>query len=436
MKLVVVVVFLILTVGSALVSWWLGRRRERSHAAILELSFAEGLSEPPSLHPVIDPHACIGTAACVAACPEGGILGIVKGRAALIEPSRCIGHGACFAACPAHAIDLVFGTERRGVEIPHVKPDFETNVHDLYIAGELGGMGLVRNAMSQGAQAAGSIASALAARPAHDMEYDVAVIGAGPAGLAASLAAKRAGLRTVTLEQDAIGGTVYHYPREKMVVTRPFEIPGYGRIEAREIQKEELLRLWHDVIQRTGIEIRVGERVEAVVSEDDGFSIETECDRYRAACVLLAIGRRGSPRKLGVPGEELTHVTYSLGDPAEVRKKTVLVVGGGNSALEAAGKLSDPLLGNTVTLSYRGLAFGRATEANRRHIKDFAEAGRLAVLTNSEVARIEPLHVDVRVKDVITRVLAEKVYILIGGKLPTELLQSLGVDVDVKFGTV
>jgi thioredoxin reductase (NADPH) len=435
MKLTVVIVFLFLTVGSALASWWFNRRKEHRYAATLERSIAEGLDEPPSLHPSIDPDACIGTAACVSACPEGGILGIVKGRAALIEPSRCIGHGACFAACPTHAIQLVFGTERRGVEIPHVKSDFETNVHGVYIAGELGGMGLVRNAMSQGAQAVESIASSLAARGEHDLEYDLAIIGAGPAGIAASLAAKRAGLRLVTLEQDAIGGTVYHYPREKMVITQPFEIPGYGHIAAGEIQKEDLLELWQDVIRTTGIEIRVRERVTAVEAENDGFAIETERGRYSAAYLVLAIGRRGSPRKLSVPGEELPHVTYSLGDPSELRGKTILVVGGGNSALEAAIALTDPLLGNSVTLSYRSAAFGRATIANRQRIEDLAHDDRLTILTGSEVTNIEPDRARIRQDGTATTIPAERVYIMIGGKLPTELMQRLGVSVDVKFGS-
>jgi thioredoxin reductase (NADPH) len=435
MKLTVVIVFLFLTVGSALASWWFNRRKEHRYAATLERSIAEGLDEPPSLHPTIDPDACIGTAACVSACPEGGILGIVKGRAALIEPSRCIGHGACFAACPTHAIQLVFGTERRGVEIPHVKSDFETNVHGVYIAGELGGMGLVRNAMSQGAQAVESIASSLAARGEHDLEYDLAIIGAGPAGIAASLAAKRAGLRLVTLEQDAIGGTVYHYPREKMVITQPFEIPGYGHIAAGEIQKEDLLALWQDVIRTTGIEIRVRERVTAVEAENDGFAIETERGRYSAAYLVLAIGRRGSPRKLSVPGEELPHVTYSLGDPSELRGKTILVVGGGNSALEAAIALTDPLLGNSVTLSYRSAAFGRATIANRQRIEDLAHDDRLTILTGSEVTNIEPDRARIRQDGTATTIPAERVYIMIGGKLPTELMQRLGVSVDVKFGS-
>lgn len=435
MKLAAIVVFLLLTAGSALVSWRLGLRQEKRNAVKLERSVADGLNEPPSLHPVIDPHACIGTAACVSACPEGGILGIVKGRAALLEPSRCIGHGACFAACPTRAIALVFGTERRGVEIPHVKSDFETNVPGLYIAGELGGMGLVRNAMSQGLRAVESIAGSLAAGAEHGLDYDVAIIGAGPAGIAASLAAKRAGIRAVTLEQEAIGGTVYHYPRQKMVVTRPFDVPGYGRIEAREIRKEELLRIWLDVIRATGIEIRVRERVLAVVPETKGFAVETAGGRYRAARVILAIGRRGSPRKLRIPGEESPHVTYSLGDPAGVRGQSVLVVGGGNSALEAAIELSSPLLANTVTLSYRGAAFGRATQANRQRIDDLVNGNRLTLLTNSEVTRIEPRQAHIRQVDSVTTVPAERVYILIGGSLPTELLQRVGVTVEAKFGT-
>ena len=435
MKLSIILVFLVLTVGSALVSWWLSQRKERGHSATLERSTAEGLDEPPSLHPIIDPHACIGTAACVPVCPEGNILGIVNGRATLIEPSRCIGHGACFAACPAHAIQLVFGTERRGIEIPHLKPDFESNVHGLYIAGELGGMGLVRNAMSQGVQAVESVSRSLTAHGEHGLEYDVAIIGAGPAGLAASLGAKRAGLRTVTLEQEAIGGTVFHYPREKMVITRPIEIPGYGRIEAREIQKEELLQLWHDVIRTVGIEIRTRERVKTVERENGGFAIETECGWYRAARVVLAIGRRGSPRKLGVPGEESPHVSYALGDPAEVRQKTILVVGGGNSALEAAAELADPRLDNVVTLSCRGSAFGRATRANRQRVEDLHQAGRLAVVTGSEVETIERHDVGIRANGAVTRIPADKIYIMIGGELPMGLLHRLGVEVDVKFGT-
>jgi thioredoxin reductase/NAD-dependent dihydropyrimidine dehydrogenase PreA subunit len=434
MKLLVVTVFLLLTVISVVVSWWLNRRRQIRHAATLDRSVAEGLGEPPSLHPIIDPNRCIGTAACIRACPEGGILGIVDGRAALIAPSRCIGHGACLAACPTHAVELVFGTARRGVEIPHVKSDFETNVPGIYIAGELGGMGLVRNAMSQGFQAVESVARSLASCGPHDLEHDVAIIGAGPAGLAASLAAKRAGLRYVTLEQEALGGTVYHYPRDKMVLTRPIDLPGYGRIGASEIRKEELLRLWNDIIRTAGIDIRVRERVTAVEPLAGGFAIDTQCRRYRAARVVLAIGRRGSPRKLGIVGEEAPHVAYCLRDPTEVRRKSILIVGGGNSALEAAIRLAAPILENTVILCHRGAAFGRATPANRARIQDLSDAGQVKIYTRSDVVSIGPRQVEIRVKGVVTRIPAEQVYIMIGGELPTSLLHRLGVKVDVKFG--
>ena len=435
MKLLAALLFALIAAVSISVSWLLGRRRERRDRATLDRAVAQGLSEPPSLHPVIDPNRCIGTAACVAACPEGGILGIVNGRAALNEPARCIGHGACYAACPTGAIQLVFGTARRGVEIPHVKSDFESNVGGLYIAGELGGMGLVRNAISQGAQALGSVARALAVRGKHDCEYDVAIVGAGPAGLAATLAAKQAGIRSITLEQDAIGGTVYHYPREKMVITRPVDLPGYGRIEAREIRKEELLRLWHDVIRTTGVEIRERERVTGIERAGGRFVLETSQGRHRAAYLILAIGRRGSPRKLGVPGEESPNVAYSLGETSEVRGKTVLVVGGGNSALEAAAELANPALANTVVLSYRGGAFGRAIPSNRDRVEELQRIGLLTVLWRSSVLRIEPRRVDIEADGGHTSVTADRVYVMIGGDLPGKLLRGLGVEVDVKFGT-
>jgi thioredoxin reductase/NAD-dependent dihydropyrimidine dehydrogenase PreA subunit len=432
---VVVLVFVLLMIGSVLVSWWLNRGTERRARVTLEAAVAQGLGEPPSLHPVIDPNRCLGTDACVAACPEGGILGVVNGRAALLEPTRCVGHGACYAACPTGAIQLVFGSARRGVEIPHLSPDFETNVPGLYIAGELGGMGLVRNAIAQGVQAVGSVAKSLAAAVRHGTDLDVVIVGGGPAGLGATLAAKQAGLRSLTLEQDSIGGTVYHYPREKMVITRPVDLPGYGRVDAREIRKEELLRLWYDVIRTTSIEIREGERVTAICPRAGGFDVETTRGRHRAARVVLAIGRRGSPRKLDVPGEDAPHVAYALGDPGAVRGKGILVVGGGNSALEAAVALADPLLSNTVVLSYRGSAFGRASASNRERIEALAAAGRLAVLRRSRVVRIAATGVDLESGGIATTIPAERVYVMIGGELPLQFLAALGVAVDVKFGT-
>ncbi len=135
----------------------LRRRSEARSRATKEEAAEAGLLEPASLHPKFDPAKCLGCGACVRACPEGNIIGLINGKAELVEPAHCIGHGACREACPYDAITLVFGTERRGVDIPHVRPDFQTNIPGIFIAGELGGMGLIRNAIEQGSQAIDSI---------------------------------------------------------------------------------------------------------------------------------------------------------------------------------------------------------------------------------------------------------------------------------------
>ena len=193
----------------------------------LQESVAAGLAEPPSLHPVIDHRICLGSASCVTACPEDAI-GIVNGKAVLINAAHCIGHGACLAACPVDAIKLVFGTETRGIDIPNVSPHFESNVPGLFIAGELGGMGLIRKAAEQGRQAIESIAQA---RAAARMTLDVVIVGCGPAGLSAGLSAIEQKLRYALIEQeDSLGGTVFHYPRNKIVMTAPVQA---GRSSAR-----------------------------------------------------------------------------------------------------------------------------------------------------------------------------------------------------------
>ncbi|MFI4980949.1 MAG: NAD(P)-binding domain-containing protein, partial [Nevskiales bacterium] len=335
------------------------RRRETAALALLNQSLAASLTEPPSLHPVIDPGHCCGAAACVAACPEQA-LGIVDGRAQLVNPTVCIGHGACAAACPVEAIKLVFGTERRGMEIPYVKPSFETNVAGIFIAGELGGMGLVRKAAEQGRQAMESIARNRVSVDGD--ELDVVIIGAGPAGLSATLAAMEKQLRCVTLEQeDSLGGTVYHYPRHKIVMTQPVVLPLVGRARLGEISKEALLAFWQDIVDRYAIRINFGQRVEQVAASGHGFIVKTERAEFRCRHVLLAIGRRGTPRKLGVAGEELSKVVYRLIDPEQYRQRRTLVVGGGDSAIEAALAIAAEE-GSSVTLSYRGEAFGRVKQ--------------------------------------------------------------------------
>ncbi len=407
------------------------RRRMKRATQKLQKAQALGLTEPLSLHPLIDPNRCIGTAACLSACPEGEILGIIGGRAELVSPAKCIGHGACQLACPVDAISLVFGTERRGVDIPHVKPNFETNVPGIFIAGELGGMGLIRNAITQGKEAVTYIAESLSRRdPAL---VDVAVIGAGPAGIAATLQAEALGLKYLTLEQEDVGGTVLTYPRQKLVMTQPMEIPLWGKFNRRQITKEELIDLWMRIIDRTGIEIRTGEKVGAIARENGHFKIRTPRGEYAAQRVLLAIGRRGTPRKLGVPGERSSKVAYKLIEPEQYRKKRVLVVGGGDSAVEAALALAQQP-GTDVTLSYRRNAFSRIREENHDRIHAAMQRDEVHVLFESHVKEIRREEVRIERRGEEFTIDNDYVFIFIGGELPFDFLRKIGIQIEKKFG--
>ncbi|HEX9654051.1 MAG TPA: NAD(P)-binding domain-containing protein [bacterium] len=414
-------------------SWYIWRNRRKTLEARRKLTaiIERGLSEPDTLHPKIDPNLCIGAAACVSACPEGEILGVVDGKAALVSPTSCIGHGACEAACPVEAISLVFGSERRGVDLPYVKKNFETNVHGIYIAGELGGMGLIRNAVTQGREAIDYVRETLAS--SHPDVFDVAVIGAGPAGLAASLQAQKHNLRFVTLEQEDIGGTLLTYPRQKVVMTQPMDIPLYGKVKFREILKEELLALWDDIIEKTGLEIRTKEKVETVEKTNGCYRIVSSKGEYRAQRVLLAIGRRGTPRKLDVPGETTSKVAYRLLEPEQYAKKKLLVVGGGDSAVEAALALSEER-GTQVTLSYRGATFSRLKEKNERRISRAMEMKKLKLLLESQVKEIKREEVILSVKEQLGRLPNDYVFIFVGGVLPTEFLKKMGISIQKKFG--
>ena len=389
-----------------------------------------GLTEPPSLHPYIDPAICIGAVSCAKACPEKA-MGVIDHKGFFINPSVCIGHGACAAACPSGAIRLVFGTERRGVDIPFVSPDFETNIEGLFIAGELGGMGLIRKAVEQGKQAISHIKK----RRVAGTNYDVAIIGAGPAGISATLGAQEAGLRYVTLEQeDAIGGTALHYPRQKIVMTAPMNLPLIGVVKLSEISKEALIELWDDVVQKTGIKINFNERMESLRHEDGKFIVTTAKGQYTAGSVLLAIGRRGTPRKLDVPGEELAKVCYRLIDPSQYQGNHALVVGGGDSALEAALSLAEEP-GTTVTLAHRSEVFSGAKPKNRERIKAAEQNGRVKVMMKTKVTRIEKDRVSLDNNGQAVEMPNDVVIVCAGGTLPIPMLKEIGIRVETRYGT-
>lgn len=400
-----------------------------AHDAVLKEAQEAGLTEPPSLHPVVDLSICMGSGACVRACPEKA-LGVIKGKGVLINPTHCIGHGACAPACPVGAIKLVFGTEKRGMDIPQVDPDFQTNIPGIFIAGELGGMGLIRNAIRQGTHAVKTITN----RPRGKADYDLIIVGAGPAGIASSLAAKEAGLNYLTIEQeDSLGGTTYHYPRNKLVMTAPMNLPLIGEIKVREISKEELMEIWQGILDKATPNIQFSERMEEITPIDGVFSVRTNKASYTTANVLLAIGRRGTPRKLGAKGEEQPKVVYRLIEAEQYQGKHVLVVGGGDSALEAALDIANEP-GTHVTLSYRGKAFDRVKPKNRARLAAAIAENKIEQLLESTVREIGADRIVLKHGDDTLERPNDSVIVCAGGELPTPMLKKMGVQVNTRYG--
>lgn len=413
---------------------WAKHRNSVRNLAKLESAKKLGLHEPVSLHPVVNQDTCIGSGACITACPEKDILGIVHGKAQVINTSRCVGHGACFHACPVHAISLCIGTEKRGVELPHISQEFETNIPGLFIAGELGGMALIKNAVEQGKQAVHFFVKKMNGTLKTD--YDLVIVGAGPAGISATLAAVKNKLKCVTLEQDTLGGTVFNFPRQKVVMTSPMELPLYGQVKVRQTSKTGLLDIWRLVLRQNEITINENEKVESIERCDNIFSVKTTKGVYTSKGVILAIGRRGSPRKLGVPGEEKEKVAYRLLEPELINGKKVLVIGGGDAAIENALMIAETDDKNEVTLSYRGEDFSRIKPKNSENISIAAANNRVRIIFNSNVKEITDEKVVLSIDNQPEPVTIENdlVYIFAGGTLPTAFLQKIGVEVTSKFG--
>ena len=419
---------------SIIIFFYVRKNKKKSAATIAKIKKAHelGFYEPVSLHPVVDLDTCIGSGACIAACPEKDILGMVDGHAKVINASRCVGHGACFHACPMHAITLCIGTEKRGVDLPHVSHEFETNIPGLYIAGELGGMGLIKNAVEQGKQAVEFLSNKINKNSKGD--YDAVIIGAGPAGISATLAAAKNKLKYLTIEQESLGGTVFSFPRAKIIMTSPMYIPLYGKVKLSQTTKTELLELWREVLSKNKIKINEQEKVEEIKKDNNHFVIKTNKGEYSSKGVVLAIGRRGTPRKLGVPGEEKEKVFYRLLEPELIHNNDILVIGGGDSAVEAALLLSDE--NNRVTLSYRGETFSRLKSKNLEKINNAIDKKKITVIFHSQVIEIFDGEVILSVKDADSnlKIKNDFVYIFAGGELPTAFLEKVGIKINKKFG--
>ena len=406
-------------------------RHNKAVARKLETAKRLGYNETLTLHPRVDDGKCIACRECVRACPEQDVLDTYRGKAVVVNATECVGHGLCERACPVGAITLVVGTETRGLEIPRLTEHFESSVPGLYVVGELGGMGLIRNAIWQATQAIAHLAQRAPRAPAGGVQ--VLIAGAGPAGLAAALTAKAAGLTFQVLEQGEIGGSMLHYPRRKLVMTHPATLPGVGPFPFREVEKEPLIRFWRATTAKLGVEVHEQTTVQKVERLAEGFLVRTTRGDYRAGAVILALGRRGSPRRLEVPGEQSAKVMYRLLEPEQFDGKPVLVVGGGSAALESALSLAERP-GTAVTLCHRREVFAGARAAVIDKLLAAEQDGLIEVLRNARVTGIADDRVTMDVAGAPVERANDAVFVMIGGTPPYELLQSAGVDLEKKFG--
>jgi len=413
-------------------------RRMRRAVQERDRAVRQGSGKAQLQHPVVDLTRCLGCGKCVDVCPEDGVLDLVHGQAQVVNGARCMGIAACERECPVGAITVTLADVSERTDIPAVEESLEAvGAPGLFLAGEVTAHALIKTAIEHGTAVAAEVARRTRETPAAGPEIlDLCVVGAGPAGLACSLEAARQGLRFVTLDQGAgPGGTVAKYPRQKLVMTLPVELPLHGRLKNTTYTKEQLIGIWKGIAERHRLPIRYGEECKSIERAADGSLVVRTGGGgvFAARHVCLAVGRRGTPRRLGVPGEELSKVAYGLLDAHSYRGRKVLVVGGGDSAVEVALALAEQP-GNEVTLSYRKESFFRLRSKNQQRLEAEVGRGRLGVLFRSEVKAILPDAVELDVGNGhgtrTGRIPNDEVFVLAGGVPPQSLLEGAGVSFD------
>jgi len=386
----------------------------------------------------INDDRCTGCDACVAVCPTN-VLDLVNNKSRVLHFQDCIQCEACMWACPTEAL-VMFpeGAKPPPLKVPDIDADFQTRVPGQYLIGEVAGKPLVKNAANLGRAvvehmlknglSAGSKRQAEGSDAKGATVVDVVIVGSGPGGLSAALTCVQRGLSYVILEKEQqIASTIARYPKGKLVMAEPYDTTNLSLLPVFDSSKEQIIPIWKDVIERTQLQVKLGEAVESVKRQENGpFDIRTTVGAYRAQRVVLATGTRGKPRTLQVPGENMPKVANLLDDPDDYRGKSVLVIGGGDSAVEAALALADA--GAKVIISYRGKAFNRCAPKNKNAIESYAAENRLKVKLGSQVVEFEPESVILALADGSQkRYPNHAAFVLIGADPPIQWLEKLGV---------
>ena len=421
-------------------------RRERERAALVA---------PPRERklPTINTSTCIGCYACVDACPYD-VLAIRDYVATVARPADCCGLTLCEQRCPNGSLRMGDGQPITDSPVTDERLQSQ-DVVGLYLAGDITGLPLIRNAINQGAHAARSVARDLAraGKSLGAMERDVVIVGAGPAGLSAALAARAAGLDYVVLEQQTVAASVSSFPRGKLVFDQPLELPLIGDLWLQEATKEELLGQWLRIVRRHELIVREHTRVTAIAplmndersraEEPAGFIVSAATSaggagaddvesalEIRARRVIVAIGRRGSPRRLAIdiPGEMAERVFYSLADARSFAGQQTLVVGLGDVAMEAAIALSRQP-GTAVTVSYRGADFRRGKARTIAEFRRRMDAGAIRALFSTEVVSLMAGRAELASAEGLVTVACDAVFVLIGSIPPSALLREFGLRV-------
>lgn len=382
--------------------------------------------EGKKMYPAVNRAVCVGCGSCAMNCQEKGVLYVINGKSTLVNPLACRCRGDCERNCLTGALKLVEYGKRLKVRVPKIDENFESNIKGIYIVGALMGAGLIKEAINQGRAAVNHIM-----RDVYPPDLPmVAVIGAGPAGLSALLSCRKFGLPVICFEKDAAANTIRNFPKKKILMAEPVDMPIFGPLWVGDSTREELLEVWERLLKKTGAPITTEARLEMIEKDDRGFVVTVSGKRYHCDKVILAIGNRGTPRKLDVPGESGANVFYNLLEADEFTGSKVTIVGAGDSAIEAA--LSLHRYGCRVIMVVRGDGFPRAKTKNIERILHAATAKEITVFYNSRLTEISESSVTLFDSTDTHHIANDYVFVMVGGELPFQLLEKIGIEIEDK----